>query len=347
MNHLNFSRNVLATLGAIFLLFNLALAHDGVKHEPPSSNPQPTVTASVAVTPRSSTVWGRNYFPNPTLITQDGEKVRFFDDLIEGKVVAINFIFTSCEDLCPLETAKLKKVAGILGDRVGKDIFFYSISIDPDVDTPAVLKAYKKKFNVGPEWTFLTGNESDIIELRKKLGLFIDEIQNNPDNPNDHNLSMVIGNQATGRWMKRSPFEDPYVMATQLSDWLHNWKTVAVAGSDYANAASLKKMVPGETIFRTRCSSCHGFGKDGVGPDLQGVTKQRDPVWLARWLKEPGKMLDEKDPLAMSLFKKYKIRMPNMGLTTQDIEDLIGYMEAQSEKLNNETVASSADESAE
>ena len=343
MNLLNFRGKILATLATTFLLSGMALAHEGVSHETLPGDHQPAVTASAATTPRNNGAWGRNYFPNPTLITQDGEKVRFFDDLIEGKVVAINFIFTSCEDLCPLETAKLKKVAGILGDRVGKDIFFYSISIDPDIDTPAVLKAYKKKFNVGPEWTFLTGNESDIIELRKKLGLFIDEIQNNPDNPNDHNLSMVIGNQATGRWMKRSPFEDPYVMATQLSDWLHNWKTVAVAGSDYANAASLKKMVPGETIFRTRCSSCHGFGKDGVGPDLQGVTKQRDPVWLSRWLKEPGKMLDEKDPLAMSLFNQYKVRMPNMGLTTQDIEDLISYMEAETERLNKATLASSAD----
>ncbi|MCG6889549.1 MAG: SCO family protein [Gammaproteobacteria bacterium] len=347
MNPLNFPGNLLTTLAATLLLVNVTLAHDGVTHQAPSSDAQPVVTASVAVKPGTSTVWGRDYFPNPTLITQDGEKVRFFDDLIEGKVVAINFIYTSCEELCPLETAKLKRVAEILGDRVGKDIFFYSISIDPDIDTPTVLKAYKKKFNVGPEWPFLTGNRADIIELRKKLGLYIDDIQNNPDNPNDHNLSMIIGNQATGRWMKRSPFEDPYVMATQMSDWLHNWKTASVNTKDYADAPKLKKMVPGETIFRTRCSSCHGFGKDGVGPDLQGVTKQRDPAWLVRWLMEPDKMLAEKDPLAMSLFNRYKVRMPNMGLTTQDVEDLINYMEAETEKLSNGTVASSAGESGE
>ena len=107
---------------------------------------------------------------------------------------------------------------------------------------------------------------------------------------------MIVGNQASGRWMKRSPFEDPYVLATQMSDWLHNWKTAARVKNDYNDAPSLRKMVLGESIFRTRCSACHAFGKEGVGPDLQAVTQRRDPVWLARWLKEPGKMLDEKDP---------------------------------------------------
>ena len=100
--------------------------------------------------------WGEDYFPNIELTTQDGEDVRFFDDLIKDKIVAINFIYTSCPDSCPLETAQLVTVQNILGDRVGKDVFFYSISIDPETDTPEVLKAYREKF--GANWTFLTGN---------------------------------------------------------------------------------------------------------------------------------------------------------------------------------------------
>jgi protein SCO1/2 len=79
---------------------------------------------------------------NVPLITQDGKQVRFYDDLIKGKIVAVNFIYTSCMFTCPLETARLAQVQRILGERVGKDIFFYSISIDPDHDTPAVLKEY-------------------------------------------------------------------------------------------------------------------------------------------------------------------------------------------------------------
>lgn len=104
----------------------------------PLQPPQPV--AEEAATP-----WGASYFPNIPLLTQDGEKVHFFDDLIRDKVVAINFIFTGCSDSCPVETARLRQVQKILGDRVGKDIFLYSISIDPYNDTPATLKTLCRK----------------------------------------------------------------------------------------------------------------------------------------------------------------------------------------------------------
>ena len=81
----------------------------------------------------ASSRWGANYFPNVPLVTHEGKPVRFFDDLIKDKVVAINFIYTSCPDSCPLETARLKEVRSILGDRVGRDVFMYSITIDPDL----------------------------------------------------------------------------------------------------------------------------------------------------------------------------------------------------------------------
>ena len=119
----------------------------------------------------AANLWGANYFPNVPLITQDGTTVHLYDDLLKGKAVAINLIYTSCKDECPLETARLVQVQRLLGDRVGKDIFFYSISIDPKRDTPAVLKAYAEKFGVGPGWLFLTGNADDIKLVAKKLGL--------------------------------------------------------------------------------------------------------------------------------------------------------------------------------
>src|SRR5712671_7385198 len=111
--------------------------------------------------------WGADYFPNVPLITQDGKVVRFYDDLLKGKAVAINLIYTTCSASCPLETARLVQVQRILGDRVGKDIFFYSISIDPKHDTPKVLKEYAQKYHTGPGWTFLTGKKSDIDLISK------------------------------------------------------------------------------------------------------------------------------------------------------------------------------------
>src|SRR4029077_3148619 len=99
---------------------------------------------------------GAAYFSNVELITQDGKKVRFYDDLLKGKIVVIDLFYTQCLDSCPLETARLAQVQRMLGDRVGRDIYFYSISIDPWRDTPAQLKAYAEKYRIGPGWLFLT-----------------------------------------------------------------------------------------------------------------------------------------------------------------------------------------------
>src|SRR5438105_3496754 len=115
--------------------------------------------------------WAAGDFPNVVLTTQDGRRVRFYDDLIKGKSVAIDLIYTDCKDECPLETARLVQVQKLLGDRVGKDLFFYSLSSDPTHDTPAVLKAYAEKFGVGPGWLFLTGTEADLKLVATKLGL--------------------------------------------------------------------------------------------------------------------------------------------------------------------------------
>src|SRR5262245_50738777 len=114
---------------------------------------------------------GAAYFPNVPLTTQDGITLHFYDDLLKGKTVVINLIYTHCQHECPLETARLVQVQRLLGDRVGTGIFFYSISIDPTRDTPAVLKAYAERFHVGPGWLFLTGKAEDIKLISKKLGL--------------------------------------------------------------------------------------------------------------------------------------------------------------------------------
>jgi protein SCO1/2 len=197
--------------------------------------------------------------------------VRFFDDLIKDKVVAINFIFTGCGDSCPVETARLRQVQKLLGDRVGQDIFFYSISIDPYNDTPTTLKRYAEKFAIGPGWTLLTGEAADIEQLRRSLGLYIEGLENGRSK--DHNLSLIIGNQSTGRWMKASPFESPYILADRLANSLHNWKTASAQNLDYTQAPAIRPPSAGEQLFRTRCSSCHTVGeaerchrRDRAGP---------------------------------------------------------------------------------
>ena len=288
--------------------------------------------ARLAPIASASSPWGANYFPNVPLVTDDGETVYFFDDLIKDKIVSINFIYTTCVDICPLETAQLVRVQRLLGDRLGKDVFFYSISIDPEHDTPAVLKEYKERF--GANWTFLTGDNDDIISLRRKLGLYVEEIQ---DGSNNHNVNMIIGNQATGRWMKRSPFENPHVLADQIGNWLTDWKA-PTTGGDYANAPELRTVPPGERLFRTRCATCHTVTgdepEDALGPDLVGVSEKREINWLINWLRAPDQMLAKKDPIAMALFAQYNnLAMPNMRLTRQEAMDLLDYINEESRRV--------------
>jgi protein SCO1/2 len=289
---------------------------------------------------RGGSVWGASYFPNVLLTTHDGQQVRFFDDLIKDKVVAINFIYTSCPDTCPLETARMLEVQRILGERVGKDVFFYSITIDPEHDTQPVLAAFAKNWDIPAGWKFLTGDEEDIVLLRKKLGISTADFRSKDFK--NHDLNLIIGNQSTGRWMKRSPFENSYVLATQLGSWLHNYKTASVVQRDFADAPELRRISSGEDLFRTRCAACHTVGggdvlqlaERRVGPDLYNVTEHRDRKWLARWLAEPDKMLEEKDPLAMSLLAQYKnIPMPNLRLNEGDVTMLLGYLEQETERV--------------
>lgn len=277
--------------------------------------------------PSPKTQWNENWFPNTSLTNQDGKVLKFYDDMIKGKVVAINFIFTSCPESCPLETAKLLEVYKELGDQVGRDVFFYSISVDPENDTPPVLKKYMQKFGVGPGWNFLTGNKKEIDQLRTKLGLLNPNVKE--EKLADHNLTFIIGNEATGQWMKRSPMDNPQILASLLKNDLQQFKKKDKNFRSYASTVKMPEMSKGESLFTSRCASCHTLGGgESIGPDLRGIVNIRDKVWLHNWIKNPDKMLKEKDPLAISLYVKYKeVAMPNLKLNDSDVEALLKYLE--------------------
>ena len=285
--------------------------------------------------------WGKDYFPNVPLTTQDGVTVHFYDDLIKGKVVAIDLIYTHCMDSCPLETARLAQVQKMLGDRVGKDIFFYSISIDPDNDTPEELKAYAEKYHAGPGWLFLTGKKEDVELISKKIGLYSAP---NPRNRDGHTPSLLLGNEATGQWMRNAALDNPRFLAIMIGDFLNSWKNAkpVVAPQNYANAPALS-IDHGQYVFASHCAACHTVGRgDNIGPDLKGVTETREAAWLRRMIASPDKMLAEGDPLAVSLFSKYKkVIMPNLRLADVDVDAVIGYLKTQSE--TPQTAAARAD----
>ncbi len=153
------------------------------------------------------------YFPNHVLLTQDGKPVRFYDDVLKGKVVLINFMFTTCTGVCPPMTANLAKVQSYLGDRVGKDVNIVSISVDPTVDTPEKLKKYAEGFHAGPGWYFLTGKKENVDWILYKLGGYTEDKM-------QHSAVLIIGNEATGEWVKTAAMRNPAQIAEAVVELL-------------------------------------------------------------------------------------------------------------------------------
>ncbi|HEY0171932.1 MAG TPA: SCO family protein [Pyrinomonadaceae bacterium] len=179
--------------------------------EAAARKPAATTEASAAAAPDGKSVSAKSaaYFPNHTLVTQDDKTVRFYDDMLKGKVVLINFMFTQCAGVCSPMTANMAKVQSYLGERVGREVSMLSISVDPANDTPAVLKAYAAKHKAGPGWYFLTGKKENVDWVLHKLGGYVAE-------PGQHSSVLIIGNEATGEWIKVHAMSSPADIAAAV-----------------------------------------------------------------------------------------------------------------------------------
>ncbi|HSF44206.1 MAG TPA: SCO family protein [Thermoanaerobaculia bacterium] len=133
--------------------------------------------------------------PDVPVMDQDGNAVRFYSDLVKGKVVAVNFVFTTCTTICPPMGANFAKLQKVLGERAGKEVHLISVSVDPATDTPERMKAWGQKFGAGPGWTLVTGDRNDITRLLKALGVYTPDI-------NDHSPLVFVGNDAQGQWTR-------------------------------------------------------------------------------------------------------------------------------------------------
>ena len=160
------------------------------------------------------------HFPNVTLTTHEGKKVKFYDDLIKDKIVVINMMYATCEGVCPRITANLQQVQKFLGDRVGRDIFFYSITLKPEQDTPKVLKEHVKMHKIKPGWLFLTGAPADIELLRRKLG-FVDPDPKVDADKSNHIGNVRYGNEALMLWAAAPGLSKASAIAESIKwvDW--------------------------------------------------------------------------------------------------------------------------------
>ena len=149
------------------------------------------------------------YFPNHVLLTQEGREVRFYEDVLKGKVVLINFMFTTCAGICPPMTANLAKVQSYLGERVGREVRMVSITVDPATDTPEAMRDFAAKHKAGPGWYFLTGRKENVDWVLYKLGGFTEEKEK-------HSGVLILGNEATGEWMKVHAMAKPSEIAAAV-----------------------------------------------------------------------------------------------------------------------------------
>ncbi len=283
--------------------------------------------------------WGKDYVPNVPVISHDGRTLKFYDDLVKDKIVVLSFIYTSCKDICPLTTARLGEAQERLGDRVGRDVFFYSISIEPERDTPERLKQYADAFHAGPGWLFLTGLPEDIKLIRYKFG------DRRPDLV-DHRNDVVLGNGITDEWQRENALGDieHFVRAIEelgpsgsrppAASAAAAAPTTAAATAEvaYDKGYVMEGRQAGSAMFVKLCAGCHSIGRgDRVGPDLDGLTLRRSRAWISEFLTNPIKMRARKDPIALALAAKYPaVRMPYLKINESDAADLISYIDAHS-----------------
>lgn len=161
--------------------------HDHQHHQHQAPPAQDTETRAEAVSHLN--------IPDVTVMDQDGKPVHFYSDLVKDKVVAVNFVFTTCTTICPPMGANFAKLQKILGDRAGRDVHLISVSVDPTTDTPERMKAWGRKFGAGPGWTLVTGRKEEVTRLLKSLGVYTPDI-------NDHSPLVLVGNDARHQWTR-------------------------------------------------------------------------------------------------------------------------------------------------
>lgn len=195
--------------GVVSLGLGAAFAHEGEKH---SGGQGPEIGGPIIVAPMdpAAEAKAREYFTDLPVVTQDGEKLRFFSDVLKDRIVVVTLFYTECTGMCPLTNQKLSEVQDLLGDAMGRDYFFVSVTLDPETDTPEVIKKYAENFGAKKGWYFLTGNKDDIKTITRRLG-------QTDENIATHNPFFMLGNVPRAHWTRLPPNQPPEGIVGRLS----------------------------------------------------------------------------------------------------------------------------------
>ncbi len=164
-----------------------------------------SATTKVEPTPQTSTHRvppAQKYFTDVQLVNQHGTSMRIYSDVLKGKTVILNSFFTTCEASCPVTSGILEKVQNHLGDRLGKDVYIISLTLDPEHDTPEVVQRYASQFHAKDGWYFLTGPKQDVEFVLNKFGQYVAQKE-------AHSNILIVGNERTGLWKKAFALANP------------------------------------------------------------------------------------------------------------------------------------------
>jgi len=152
----------------------------------------------------------RSFFTDLEVIDQNGQKLRFYSDVLKGRVVLISFIFTSCQDACPLIAQKLIQTRKLMVESIRDDVWYISLSVDSENDSPEDLKEFAKKQGADESrWIFLTGDKKNIDTIISRLGQYAADI-------NAHSTLMLAGNAITRHWIRVVPMTQAGGVAEQM-----------------------------------------------------------------------------------------------------------------------------------
>ncbi len=136
------------------------------------------------------------------LVDQDGRKVKFASDVVRGRVVVMDLIYTTCPLVCPILSAIFSRLQELLGDRLGSEVYLVSVTVDPNTDIPPRLKEYAAKFDARPGWTFLTGERRNVTQVLKGLGGYTSDLSKHP-------AMILVGDGGKGGWTRFYGFPSP------------------------------------------------------------------------------------------------------------------------------------------
>lgn len=151
--------------------------------------------------------------PDATVVDQDGKRLRFYSDLVRGKAFVVNFVYTDCKAVCPMQANSFYELQTVLGDRLGHDVILISVSADPEVDTPGRLKSWGAAHKAKPGWRLLTGERSHIDELTKAL---VGDVARK----GEHSPVALVGHGDVGSWKRAYGLAEPAKLVKLIDEMI-------------------------------------------------------------------------------------------------------------------------------